>query len=237
MPGITGWRARLYDACEGSMLRRARHKRNLFREMTGSTLFLAVGTGTDIRYFPPDLDITAIDISDEMLRRAAPRAMQYPGRLQLMKADALDLPFADDSFDTAATSCTMCSVPDPLRALRELHRVLRPGGRLLMFEHVRSRSRILGRVLDIMTLYTRLGGTEMNRDTVPHVTAAGFHIQRIESAYLDIILAIRAVKEPSNGKSAESHRRSSPSMSAGADSTKGVKKKTGDQKCHTPGKC
>lgn len=232
MSGITGWRARLYDCCEGSMLRRARHKRNLFRDMTGRTLFLAVGTGTDIRHFPasrPGLDITAIDISDEMLQRAAPRASRYSGRLQLKKADALDLPFADHSFDTAATSCTMCSVPDPLLALRELHRVLRPAGRLLMFEHVRSRSRILGRMLDIMTLYTRLAGTEMNRDTVANVTAAGFRVQSIESAYLDIILSIRAVKEPlghtseERGCDFEFIRRGGSFDKAGADSTMKVK--------------
>jgi ubiquinone/menaquinone biosynthesis C-methylase UbiE len=194
---IAAWRARLYDTCEGSRFRRGPHKQRLFRNMTGRTIFIAVGTGTDIRHFPPGLDITAIDISDEMLRRAAPRAQTYSGRLTLRKADALDLPFPDGSFDTAVTSCTMCSVPDPLRALRELHRVLRPDGRLLMFEHVRSRNTILGLILDAMTIYTRPIGTEMNRDTVSAAAAAGFHILSVESVYLDIILSIRAAKPDS----------------------------------------
>ncbi len=109
--------------------------------------------------------------------------------------DAAHLGFADASFDTAVTSCTMCSVPDPVRALQELCRVLRPGGSLLMFEHVRSRNPVLGLVLDWMTLWTRWSGTEMNRDTVQNVAQAGFRIMSIESVYLDIILAIRGTKD------------------------------------------
>ena len=88
----------------------------------------------------------------------------------------------------------MCSVPDPVRALRELNRVLCPEGRLLMFEHVRSRQFLLGWTLDLMTLWTRRTGTEMNRDTLANTRAAGFRITDIRSAYLDIILAVRAVK-------------------------------------------
>jgi ubiquinone/menaquinone biosynthesis C-methylase UbiE len=162
--------------------------------MVGDVIFVAVGTGIDIPQFPPGRRITAIDISESMLRRAEARGRWYRGSLTLARMDAQQLPLPDESFDTAATSCTMCSVPDPVRALRELYRVLRPGGKLLMFEHVRSRNRILGLALDTMTLWTRLFGTEMNRDTVGNVQAAGFQVTHIRSVYLDIILAIRATK-------------------------------------------
>lgn len=188
------WRARLYDLREASCLRRGPAKAALFAGMRGRVIFVAAGTGTDFAAFPPGRDITAIDISDEMLRRAAVRARAYNGSLRLLKADALNLPFEGASFDTAVTSCTMCSVPDPVRALRELHRVLRPEGRLLMFEHVRSRQFLLGWTLDLMTLWTRRTGTEMNRDTLANTRAAGFRITEVRSAYLDIILAVRAVK-------------------------------------------
>lgn len=104
------------------------------------------------------------------------------------------LPFPEDSFDVAVTSCTFCSVPDPLRGLCELYRVLRPAGRLLMFEHVRSRSPIIGLALDLMTLWMRRLGTEMNRDTVSNVIEAGFQIDRVDSVYVDIVLAIRSSK-------------------------------------------
>jgi len=162
--------------------------------MKGRVLFVAIGTGADIRYFPPGREIVGVDISREMLRRAESRRAGYAGLLELVEADAMRLAFSNASFDTIVTSCTMCSVPDPIRALRELHRVLRPGGEILMFEHVRSRNPILGVALDLMTLWTRRGGTEMNRDTVANVQKAGFRILQIESVYLDIILSIHGVK-------------------------------------------
>lgn len=194
MSGIWDLRARLYDVCESSELRRGPYKDQIFRGMRGRVLFVAVGTGADIRHFPRDRRIIGVDISREMLRRAARRRSDYDGSLEFVQADATRLCFPDDVFDSVVTSCTMCSVPHPVRALRELHRVLRPGGQLLMFEHVRSRNVLLGLVLDLMTLWTRLAGTEMNRDTVGNVRKAGFRISRVESVYLDIILAIHADK-------------------------------------------
>jgi SAM-dependent methyltransferase len=96
-------------------------------------------------------------------------------------------------FETIITSCTMCSVPEPLLAFSEMRRVLVPSGRLLMFEHVRSRQPVLAATLDVMTWWTRREGTEMNRDTLSVATKAGFAITRIESVFLDIILAVEAV--------------------------------------------
>jgi len=194
MATIWDYRARLYDLCEGSGLRRGPDRARLFGRMRGKVLFVAVGTGLDIRHFPPGLDIVAIDISEGMLRRAAKRAAHYRGALSLVRADAMNLGFQDASFDTVATSCTMCSIPDPIRALRDLYRVLRPGGRLLMFEHVRSLHPAFGLALDLMTLWTRPMGTEMNRDTVGNVLKAGFQVTRVESIWLDVILIIHAVR-------------------------------------------
>lgn len=195
MAGIWDIRANLYDVCEASDYRRGSQKAALFGDMRGRVLFAAVGTGVDIKYFPPDLSIAAIDISEKMLQKAERRARNYRGHLELCLADAQDLKFPSASFDTVVTSCTMCSVPDPVRAFREFYRVLRPRGRLLMFEHVRSRNPLLALTLDLMTLLTRLTGTEMNRNTVENAIGAGFRITQIESAYLDIVLAIRATKD------------------------------------------
>jgi ubiquinone/menaquinone biosynthesis C-methylase UbiE len=194
MTGIWDLRARLYDLCEGSQLRRGASKARLFSKMQGRVLFVAVGTGVDITRFPDGQRILGIDISSEMLRRAESRRRAYRGEIEFVRADVERLALGDASFDTVISSCTMCSVPNPVQALRELYRVLCPGGRLLMFEHVRSRSWSLGLALDAMTLWTRLLGTAMNRDTVANVLTAGFKIVRIESVYLDIILSIHAVR-------------------------------------------
>ncbi len=187
-------RARFYDLFEGSDLRRGPAKAALFREMFGRVLFLAVGTGVEIKHFPAARQIVAIDISEEMLRRAQARRESYQGVLSFVQGDAVNLCFRDASFDTVVTSCTMCSVPEPARAFRELRRVLRPGGRLLMFEHVRSRNPFLGLALDLMTRMTRRGGTEMNRDTLGNAVKAGFRITQVNSVFLDVILSIRGVK-------------------------------------------
>jgi SAM-dependent methyltransferase len=185
----------LYDALEiAGSNRRATAQKELFQSMDGKVLFAGAGTGLNFTNFPPGKDIVAIDLSRKMLDAAQPRAKCYQGCLRLQEADLEQLPFANESFDTVATSSTLCSVANPVRSLRELHRVLKPGGRLLMFEHVRSRNPVLALELDLMNAVLHRAGPEMNRDTVSNVQRAGFVIDRIRCAYLDIFLAIEAHK-------------------------------------------
>lgn len=185
----------VYDLLEGAgSRRRARAQQQLYQQMTGRVLFVAAGTGLNFQNFPDQKDIVAVDINGEMLRYARARARKYSGNLTLVQADVQGLPFDDKSFDTIATASTFCSVPDPVRGLQELHRVLKPGGKLLMFEHVRSRNRLLGWELDTLNLVLRHTGPEVNRDTVANTHKAGFLIDRITCAYLDIFLAIEARK-------------------------------------------
>ena len=106
--------------------------------------------------------------------------------------DVQELKFPDATFDSVVSACTFCSVPDPLRGLRELYRCLKPGGRLLMFEHVRSRFGPIAILQDLMTPITRRMGPEMNRDTVSNVLRAGFELCREENVYVDVVKAIEA---------------------------------------------
>ena len=170
-------------------------KQKLFVGMRGETLMVAAGTGNDFKFFPPDQHVIAIDISPKMLEKAQAKAAAYDGRLELRHMDVCRLDFPAASFDTVATVCTFCSVPQPVAGLRELHRVLKPGGRILMFEHVRSNIGPLGIIMDLMTPLSRRFGPDLNRDTLGNVQKAGFRLSRVTNVYLDVIKSIEAVKD------------------------------------------
>lgn len=180
----------------GEVRRLGPHKQRLFAKIRGQTLMVAAGTGNDFRFFPPGHSIIALDISAKMLERAARKATAYQGNIDLRQMDVCRLEFPDGSFDTTVTVHTFCSVARPVAGLRELYRVLKPGGQILMFEHVRSRIGPLGVFLDLMTPLSRRFGPDLNRDTVGNMQRAGFRLRREENVYLDIIKIIEGVKDP-----------------------------------------
>jgi ubiquinone/menaquinone biosynthesis C-methylase UbiE len=180
----------------GAEKRWAAAKLEFFAPMRGKVLFLAAGTGVDFQFFPPGLEVVAIDISPQMLERARPRAAAYPGRIELREMDVHDLDYPDNTFDQVFTACTFCSVPDPVNGLRRLHRALQPGGELRMFEHTGSRWFPFGLMLTLMTPLTRRSGPELNRPTVANVQKAGFTIREVRNLYLDIVKTIAATKAP-----------------------------------------
>ncbi len=170
-------------------------KRELFGKARGETLLVAAGTGLDFQHLPEGLRVSAVDFSPVMLGYAKPRAKEYRGALRLVRGDMQRLSFRDASFDSVVTACTFCSVPDPLQGLRELHRVLRPGGRLLMFEHVRAGNPLLGFFMDVMTPFSSFFGPDMNRRTGETVQQAGFTIERQFNVYLDVVKIFECVKK------------------------------------------
>jgi len=171
------------------------HKRRLFSKTRGATLMVAAGTGNDFKFFPPNMNVVAVDISPKMLERAAKKAATYTGTIDLREMDVCNLEFPDASFDTVATAFTFCSVPKPVAGLSELRRVLKPDGQLLMIEHVRSAIGPIGIFMDLMTPLTSRLGPSLNRDTVGNVQKAGFRLQRVENVYLDVLKIIEAVPE------------------------------------------
>lgn len=169
-------------------------KRELFSNMgDGEILFLAVGTGLDVRFFPEGRSITGIDISQKMLDKAQRRTDAYRGNLRVLQADVHDMPFEAGQFAQVFTSCTFCSVPNPVEGLRALKRVLEPGGELFMFEHTGSRFFPFKPMLHVMTFLTRKLGPEMNRPTVENVKKAGFELENVTYVYMDVVKTIHAV--------------------------------------------
>ena len=176
------------------------YKRAFFSKMgDGDILFLAVGTGLDIPFFPPGKQIVGIDISDKMLEQAQPRVDAYDGNLQTRHMDVHDLDYADGHFDQVFTSCTFCSVPNPVAGLESLRRALKPGGELHMFEHTGSKVFPLSLMMTFMTQLSRRMGPEMNRDTPANVEAAGFADIRVDPVYLDVVKTIHAKAPVANG--------------------------------------
>lgn len=169
-------------------------KTKLFSNMQGKILFLALGTGLDIPFFPTGQDITAIDISPKMLEEAQERIAAYDGSISVEVMDVHAMPYAEASFDQVFTSCTFCSVPDPVAGLKALHRVLKPGGQLFMFEHTGSRYFPFRQMMDFMSILSEKIGPAMNRDTVSNVKVAGFEIVEVENVFLDVVKTIKARK-------------------------------------------
>jgi ubiquinone/menaquinone biosynthesis C-methylase UbiE len=167
-------------------------KEELFANMDGKILFLALGTGLDIPTFPTGKDITAIDISPKMLEVAQPRVDAYDGEIVSEVMDVHEMTYADDSFDQVYTSCTFCSVPNPIEGLKSLRRVLKPGGELFMFEHTGSEYYPFKIMMNMMTQISRRMGPDMNRTTVANVQAAGFELKEVNNLFLDVVKIIKA---------------------------------------------
>lgn len=181
-------------AAKGAEARWAPFKSALFANMKGKVLFMALGTGLDIPHFPTGQDITAIDISPKMIEQAQKRIAEYDGTIRAEVMDVHDMPYPEGSFDQVFTSCTFCSVPNPVEGLKAIYRVLKPGGELFMFEHTGSKFHPFGRMMNLMTTLTERIGPSMNRDTVGNVSAAGFEVTEVNHVFLDVVKTIKARK-------------------------------------------
>lgn len=158
----------------------------------GRLLEIGVGTGKNLQHHPDGARVVAIDVSPRMLQRAAGKAAHEGRDVDLILADAQNLPFRDGSFDGAAATFVFCSVPDAVRGLEEAKRVVKPGvGRIDLLEHVRSGSAVAGWMMDRLNpLVVRMMGANINRDTVGNVSRAGIQIDEVESRGFGIIKVI-----------------------------------------------
>jgi len=167
--------APFYDVMTRGMERRlAAVRQALFANVRGSrVLEVGVGTGINMPYYPPGMAVTGIDLSPRMLERARKRAQQLGVVVDLREADVQALPFDDASFHAVIATCVFCSVPDPVLGLRELHRVLAPGGQLLLIEHVLSHKPVVHTLMQVLNpVVVRMMGANINRETLTNIHLA-----------------------------------------------------------------
>jgi ubiquinone/menaquinone biosynthesis C-methylase UbiE len=146
----------------------------------GEVLELAIGTGRNLRYYPAGVRLTGIELSPAMLDLARQEAAVLGRHADLRVGDAQELEFPDESFDTVICTLSLCTIPDDRAAIREAHRVLRPGGRFILLEHVRSplrRVRVGQRLLE--PLFLRFEHDHLTRDPLDHLEQAGFEVTAV----------------------------------------------------------
>jgi ubiquinone/menaquinone biosynthesis C-methylase UbiE len=185
--------SKFYDILESPMeamsLKEWRVK--IMQQLEGKVLEVGVGTGKNIPYYPEDLDITAIDFSPKMLERARQKAASLGKKVNLVEMDAQHMDFPDNQFDCVFTTCVFCSVPDPVKGLTEIRRVCKPGGKIIMVEHVRSEKAVLGVIMDLINpLVVNSYGANINRRTVENIEKADFTQVEVRNLFSDIVKEI-----------------------------------------------
>jgi len=176
--------AAMYDRCSRASEEAglAEIRQQLLAEASGDVLEIGAGTGVNLAYYDASLSsLVLTEPEPAMLRRLRPKMLEQAPLAQVVQTSVEELPFEDSSFDTVVSTLVLCGVDDQARALQAVRRVLRPGGRLLFLEHVRSDDPQLARFQDrINWLNHFLVDCDCNRQTLSAIEEQGFTVSRVE---------------------------------------------------------
>lgn len=191
--------APIYDLMEG-LVERSRYSQwrsLLWTKVEGKNILeVGVGTGKNFPYYPSGTKIIAVDFSEKMLARAKEKAKREKVQVHLQQMDVQNLEFADNTFDTVVASFVFCSVPDPIRGLKEIERVVKPEGKVVLLEHVLSANRVIAWLMNLVNpAVVRLMGPNINRQTVDNVAHSGLIIKHVTDLAAGIFKLIEARKE------------------------------------------
>ncbi|NJE00151.1 methyltransferase domain-containing protein [Thermococcus sp. LS1] len=190
--------SKIYDLFESPMEARAfsKYRKKALSMAEGKVLEIGVGTGKNLPYYPKDVEVIGIDFSRGMLEKAERRRKELGlENVKLLLMDAQNLEFEDNTFDTVVSTFVFCTVPDPIKGLKEAYRVLKPGGKAIFLEHMKSESKLLNIPLYLMDpIMKALVGTSMVRETQKNIEKAGFKIEKVENLFFDIVRLIVATK-------------------------------------------
>jgi len=169
-----------------------RVRKKLFREASGNVLEVAAGTGNNLRHYPKDCKITLIDLSRGMLKRALQKAGKHKLHVSFQEMDAERLGFSDNTFDTVVDSLSLCTLKEPVEALKEMSRVCKPSGRILLLEHGRSSNERVGRWQDKRAdKHSKRLGCIWNRNILKFVEEAGLEFISRKRYFFGIFHAIK----------------------------------------------
>lgn len=163
---------------------------------SGHVLEVGIGTGKNLPYYKQNIDLTAIDFSPGMLQISEQRKTQMDIKtLHLYEMDVQNLKFEENTFDTVISTFVFCTVPDPIAGLKEVYRVLKPHGKVIFLEHMKSKYLFLNSILYTMNILSKnLLGTSMIRETQKNIEQSGFTIISVEYKVFDIVRLIVATK-------------------------------------------
>ncbi len=174
----------------------AKWREEITREVYGKVLEVGVGTGKNIPFYPKGIELTAIDFSTKMLEKARAKFEKNYPNVTFREMDVQHLEFEDNTFDCVLTSCVFCSVPYPVQGLKEIRRACKPGGKIVMLEHVRSSGKVLGPLMDLLNpLPLYLYGANINRDTIGNLKQAGFANIHVADLWSDIFKKIIIIND------------------------------------------
>ena len=159
----------------------------------GRVLEVAIGTGLNLAHYPAGVALTGIELSPAMLALARRRAGELGREVDLRVGDAEALEFDDVGFDTVVCTFSLCAIPDHRRAIAEMVRVLRPGGLLLLADHIASTNRVIRsgqRLAELVSV--PVGGEHFRRRPLDLVTAAGLRIEDHDRFALGIVERLAA---------------------------------------------
>jgi ubiquinone/menaquinone biosynthesis C-methylase UbiE len=175
----------------------ARLRRRLVEAASGRTLEVAAGSGNNLRFLPDSVDLVAGDISTSMMAIAQCKAERLGRPLRRVLLDAEALPFVSDTFDTVLSTLSSCTFPDPVAGYREMSRVCKPDGRILLLEHGRSTSRPVAWFQDVRAEgHARTFGCHWNRNMLELATEAGLQLDRVSRHFFGVFVVMEARPAP-----------------------------------------
>ncbi len=191
--------ARFYDIMESFVekLLYSKWRKKYFFPLKGKILEVGIGTGNNIKYLNKETKVTGIDFSEKMLEKARQKLISSGKKnIVLSQMDVENLSFKDDLFDYVITSSVFCSVPDPVKGLKEIRRVLKPKGKLIMVEHVLSKNKFISFIENLFNPLVRsVTGVNINRDTGQNILKSGMKIIREKNLALFDVYKLFVIKK------------------------------------------